>query len=232
VQDICTLVVPLLVVCLACPWNQAGDELDLARRLASPATRDEAIQTIVSSGGKQLPILLSWTTTPPQVEDLVNLHLAMVEVFERLKSKEAVPFLVQNIDPGYAPPNTWSKSTAIIIARYPAIRALLAIGPDAIPELRRAYYSTKVERTVTPDLHERIERREPDAMREELAYQSARREHIAIVFTLAMMRDERARVVLQDAAKPTSPESIFAEEGLRWLDAKRWVEDQVRGTPK
>ena len=128
-----------------CSARDVSDE-SLAGALASEVTRQYAVDQVAASGGKQLPLLLSWAKNPPAGIDADNLDAGLADVFGRLRTKEAIPFLISHITV-LRSPNTTMKGLFISIERAdqaernrPAIAALIRIGRDALPLLYRAYY--------------------------------------------------------------------------------------------
>jgi hypothetical protein len=117
----------------------------------------------------------------------------MAQIFGRLRIKEAIPFLVREIDVdtfvvrprGSLPRNTGS----------PAIKALLEIGKEATPDLLRRFDELKT----------------CDA-------EGCRMSRLALVITLANIGDPRARAALELAAKWPAPEGLVAADGLRVLN--------------
>lgn len=163
-------------------------EAVLARHLADQSTRSATIGKIVGSGTAKLPVLLNWTKSPPPGVNVRELNLALVELFGRLHATEAIPFLIANINFRDSPVGSiWMKSPEDVIHRSPAIRALLAIGPDAIPSLTQAYSKA------TP------------------------MDRLAIVLTLSEMKDVRAKNVLFSAFGFAEQELSYAKRGLAFL---------------
>lgn len=105
----------------------------LASLLSNAGTRESIIDTLVSSGRVNVPLFLDWTKAPPAKIDKYNLYLALAELFGRLRTRAAIPFLINNIDLQKSPetPNTWMKTAQVIRERMPAIAALIEIGPSA-----------------------------------------------------------------------------------------------------
>jgi hypothetical protein len=72
---------------------------------------------------------------PPEMNVLeqVELNAGMAEVFGRLRTTAAIPFLIKNIGLQHLPatPNIWMKTAGSIKEQAPAVAALIAIGPDA-----------------------------------------------------------------------------------------------------
>ncbi|MGC2661997.1 MAG: hypothetical protein WA324_28890 [Bryobacteraceae bacterium] len=88
--------------------------MDLATRLANRRTQAVAIEEAVAHSERDIPLLLSWTRALPHVADQLELKLAMVQIFGRLRATEAIPFLIENITiQRWAEelPDTWMKAT-------------------------------------------------------------------------------------------------------------------------
>ena len=84
--------------------------------------------------GKDLPLLLSWSRNPPPDINPFYLNLGLIQAFDKLRAKEAIPFLVQNLSAdisGLREGNIWMKADAVVDARLPALHALVIMGPDA-----------------------------------------------------------------------------------------------------
>jgi hypothetical protein len=124
---------------------QGGRDQELARLLADIATQQTAVDRIVASGNEKVSLLISWTRTPPVDLDEFHTYIfrsGLAEVFGRLKTKEAIPFLVQNIGlkrwPLVGP--VFTKAPEVVYDRMPAVAALIRIGPDALRALTDAPY--------------------------------------------------------------------------------------------
>lgn len=134
------LVVILAGVMSACGQN--AQDQGLARRLANNETRQEAVAEILASGEEKIPLLLSWTRIPldrlnafpPHRMDVYELRIGLADAFGALRAREAIPFLVTNIllkrhrAVDLAP---WLKVAEVVSETFPAIAALISIGPDA-----------------------------------------------------------------------------------------------------
>ena len=72
--------------------------------------------------------------------DEFELYVGLAEAFGKLKTKEAIPFLIKNISlqRGTPSPNIWMKAPRAIELRLPAVFALIQIGPEASKMLIRA----------------------------------------------------------------------------------------------
>ena len=124
---------------------QPLSELQLARLLADDTTRQAAVDRTVALGNGRLPLLLAWTRKPPpQLNELEQprLLIGMADVFGRLKTNEAIPFLIKNIrlhrTDGLRS-NIWMKTTEAVLSEMPAISALTQLGSPALEDLMSAY---------------------------------------------------------------------------------------------
>lgn len=186
-------------------------KIELARALCAmdAGKRQKAINAIVASPGIALPWLLEWAKCPlrgasdkckdppPRVYGVesVSLFYSMAEVFGRLRTKEAVPSLIENISVDLPLPG---RSRMPITTRAPAIKALLQIGPPATPALLRALaklpYCDSCEHAI---------------------------DRLAMVLTLAFLDDPRARPALEEASKYPGWEGQVAAEGLQRLGIRK-----------
>jgi HEAT repeat protein len=119
---------------------QANDRRNIARLLADDGARESAVRSVVESRGKEVPLLLSWARKPPAGVDRAGLDIGLADVFGKLKTAEAIPFLIKNITMERWPPspNTWMKTPEVIEGRMPAVAALVQIGPESAKALIRA----------------------------------------------------------------------------------------------
>lgn len=173
-----------------CACAQASDG-ELARLLADRTTQAAAIESVVASGSQRVPALLRLAQSPPTGVNRSQLKFALIELFGRLKVERAIPYLTANIN--YRPPDyagLWTKEEAVVIDRSPSIRALLRIGPKAIPAVQRAYS------------------------------RAGPWDRVAIVFTLAQFNDAKALPTLQSSLNLCAVESRYAERGVRRLGEK------------
>src|ERR1700722_2581682 len=82
--------------CLSVCAQGVRDE-DLARMLADPSTRTDALASVAASGQSKEPLLLSWVLSPPVGVDSFELSIGLADAFGQLRTKEAIPFLIKNI---------------------------------------------------------------------------------------------------------------------------------------
>ena len=165
---------------------------DLAIELATPAQRDAALRGIALSGGKDLPLLLSWSKKAPAGVDEWELRVGLADAFRILKAREAIPFLVNNIDLEryFVRTPFWLKDDSVIQNRLPAAAALIAIGPDASRALVAADWS-----------------------------EMSPRAHIAAIYTISRIADPAARDFLA-SVHAEDLEVEFVREGITAIDAK------------
>jgi hypothetical protein len=189
------------------PEDTVAQRAELAKALAQPdeGDRQKAIDAVVASPRAALPWLLEWShcgrihrkwvcSHPPPEAGIFpdNLVSSMAEIFGRLRIREAIPFLVREIDVetfklrprGSLPRNAGS----------PPIKALIEIGKEATPDLLRRFAEVK-----TCDAED------------------CRMSRLAVVIALANIADPRARVALEQAAKWPAPDGAIAADGLRNL---------------
>jgi hypothetical protein len=177
---------------------QGIDGRELAHRLANSNTQQRAIQEVVAAGRAYVPLLLSWTRKAPDTldkYDQYNLKLAIAQVFGRLKTLEAISFLIKNISlqVGLDDPNTWMKTGEVIEKRMPAVAALIQIGPAA----SKALLHIPFEQVPTED-------------------------RLPVIFTISRIPGvPGARVFLATVAGEANMERFRAQEGLHFLDQQR-----------
>jgi hypothetical protein len=133
-------VIALVTHTAGCAAQSAGDR-ELASMLANDGTRAAAVTQILASGTNKVPVLLSWTSTTPAQVDKYGLSVGLADVFGGLKTKEAIPFLIKNISRRrvrYVYLAPWLKTDQVILNTFPALAALIQIGPAASRALIRA----------------------------------------------------------------------------------------------
>jgi hypothetical protein len=109
-----------------------GQAVDVARGLASPKARQATIRQIESSKLPNASVLLGWADQPPAGLDNKQLFLGLAELFGKLKTREAIPFLIRNISLSKVDrPNIWIKRPTVIADNFPAAAALIQMGQDA-----------------------------------------------------------------------------------------------------
>lgn len=138
----------ITVVAISSP--QAALELSdeaLAGALANENTRQSAVDQVAASNGKQVPLLLSWAQSPPAGVDAYGLDAGLADVFGRLRTKKAIPFLVSHITVFRSRAYIYYKEriisvdrTAQVESNMPAAAALIRIGREALAPLYKAYY--------------------------------------------------------------------------------------------
>lgn len=165
--------------------------LDLARWLADPRSRGNALALIGTSPSTQLPILLRLTNGPPPGVNQAELNIGLAEAFKQIKAKEAIPFLVEHIGIARSSlrPNIWIKSTEAIEDELPAAAALVNIGKDASDAIIRISWGEKPPQ-----------------------------DRLAAIFVVGRIHDPEARQFLVSAAGQANLERGWAEIGLKGLD--------------
>jgi HEAT repeat protein len=166
---------------------QGTNDLTLARILAQHNTRQAAVSRIAASGGKELPLLLTWAATPPPDIDRSQLFVGIADAFGQLKAKQAIPFLIQNISlTRYLESDMWMKSPGVIEDRLPAAAALIRIGPEGAKALIHAFWQP-------------------------MSAQDRR----AAIFTISQIGGPDARSFLNQVLQETDFERYLAERGLK-----------------
>lgn len=163
----------------------------LASLLADPATRSAAITANLPRAPELTPHLLRWAKSPPAGVDKNGLYFGLIDFFAEARAREAIPFLVENINFRF-PSSVWDKSAEAIIAQSPAIRALVRIGTDATKPLIQAY------------------------QRQPLTWQ----DRVAVVFTVSQLRDPEAKEFLLWVRTPSHLQIRYAEQGLAGLGVR------------
>ncbi len=173
-------------------YAQDPSTLELARLLASDTTRQRGVARVVASGNNIIPILLSWTKSPPPQVDQNELYIGLADAFGQLKTKEAIPFLIKNISlQRWRELNTWLKTAQVIEERLPAVAALVRIGKDASKALISEYQTLVAE------------------------------DRLAAIFVVSMIQDPEARTFLASVMGQANLERYWAEEGLKRLEGRK-----------
>jgi hypothetical protein len=184
------LLVVALLLCSGGPaLAQSQDEMALARRLANEADRKNAISFVAASKTRTVPLLLSLTKMSVPGVDEHDLQVGLADAFGALKIREAIPFLLLNIDLRrwkYVDLKPWIKTAEAIEYQCPAVAALISIGPDSSIAAMRAS-----DQAMTPE------------------------DHLAIVFVVSRIRGvPEAKPFLSAIIGHADIERSFAEEGI------------------
>jgi hypothetical protein len=188
----------VIAIVVGCAVGSAQDVTneELARQLANDSTRPSAIATILASGAAKAPLLLEWTQKPPAHVDQYGLYVGLADALGQLKTKEAIPFLIKSISrrrTRYVDFAPWLKAPEVIEYTFPAVAALIQIGPDASRALIRAFQE--------PMLNE---------------------DRLASIFVISRINDvPEARAFLTSVIGEASTELRYAEEGLKRSDGRR-----------
>lgn len=185
---------PPCLVLLAIAWcwsaTAQSSDTDLARRLADPNARSAVTNEILHSGAARMPELLRLAEIPPAGVNRRELFIGLAVIFGKLRTKEAIPILIQNISlERWARPNIWNKSSEVIEANLPAAEALIKIGPDACKAL--------IEIDWIPKTWE---------------------DNLAAIFVVSQIGDPAGRPFLVTAVARANLERYRAEQGLKTLD--------------
>lgn len=187
--------VALLAAVLGCRGSssQMTADSELALLLAKPDTRQKAIAEILVAKGTKIPLMLSWTRTPPpglSPLDQYQLKMGLAEAFGQLRAKEGIPFLIQNLTLNRFPAtNVWARPPEVILDRLPAVAALIEIGPESSIALMDAWQRMTVE------------------------------DRPAAIFVLSRVPGvPKARDYLHTALGEASLQRTLAEEGLKLLE--------------
>jgi len=186
----------LLVAMLPFLWGgtplpgQIGGEVDLPRLLANEADRPRAISFVAASRVERVPLLLDLAKTSPPDVDEHDLHVGLADAFGALKVTESIPFLLRNLTlrrDSVVDLRPWLKTGEVIERSFPAVAALISIGPDASKAAMRAY---------------------DQAMKPE--------ERLAAVFVVSQIRGvPEARSFLSTVASRADIERFFAQQGMK-----------------
>ena len=92
--------IPFQLVAISSLFGQPVTPYSLLKLLSNPETSRQGVDLIKSSGSKYVPLLLKWTKNPPKDDiALMGIHrVGLADAFGELKVKEAIPFLLENID--------------------------------------------------------------------------------------------------------------------------------------
>ena len=174
--------------------GQAESDSQLARRLADPATRSDAVSRVLREGADRIPLLLSWAKRPPEQVNEYELDIGLADVFGQLKAREAIPFLIKNINLSLTnKANTWLKTAEIVEREMPAVAALVRIGLPASRAIMRAF---ETEAPMSP-----VER-------------------LPLIFVVSRIKDPEARGFLSSVCGQANLERYWAEDGLKNIPEK------------
>jgi HEAT repeat protein len=175
---------------------QGTTDQELAHLLAGEQTRRTAVTMITEARESKVPLLLSWANAPPSDVDKYELYIGLADAFGQLKTREAIPFLIENISLDRTRAvNTWLKAPHVIEERLAAVAALIRIGPDACRALIRASWGP-----MTPE---------------------DRRAAIFAVSSIASkVHIPEARDFLSAALAEANMDRYWAEEGIKLLSLK------------
>jgi HEAT repeat protein len=184
--------VALLTICRFAAPAQVDPTRELARDLAAPAKRDATVARVVELGRGQVPLLLSLAGNPPPDIDVIELDIGLSKAFGKLKVKEAIPFLIRNINIAQKyPSNVWTRAPESILARLPAVVALIQIGPEASKALMESPWGG-----LNSD------------------------DRLAAIFVVSRISGvPDARGFILSALGEANMQRVRSEEGLRYLDA-------------
>jgi hypothetical protein len=182
----------LVLVAAAGCWSASAQSSDteLARRLADPKARSAATDEILRSGAARTPELLKLAEAPPAAVNRTELFIGLADIFGQLRTKEAIPFLIENISLArWVRPNIWNKASEVVEGHLPAVGALIKIGPDACKALIEIDWKLK-----TWD------------------------DNLAAIFVVSQIGDPAGRPMLVTAIARANLERYQAEQGLKALD--------------
>jgi hypothetical protein len=225
------MIIPaLLTIAVAAEAPQASraqraelaQKTKLAKALCShePSERRAATDAVVADPGPVLPWLLAWAKCPiiqrsaeacrtgPPVGSRSEpwcMFEALTEIFGRLRTKEAIPYLVENISyDAFA----IRKGDPLLHKGSLAIRALIQIGPDATPALLEAL----------PKWQGSLSHRSPST---ESANSVVNLHRLGILVALTHLEDPRARSALEQYVNAPDEEGRVARDGLARLEKKK-----------
>jgi hypothetical protein len=183
----------LVVVTAWWPAIAQSSDVELARRLADPSARSAASYEIVRSGAVKVPALLQLAESPPASVNRTELLVSLADIFGQLRTKEAIPFLIQNISLArWVRPNIWDKAPNVIEEHLPAVTALIKIGPEACKALIDIDWMSKPWE-----------------------------DNLAAIFVVSQIGDPGGRPLLVTAIARANLERYRAEQGLKLLDSEQ-----------
>lgn len=103
---------------------------------------------IAERGGGRSALLLSWARKPPAGVDKLGLEVGLADAFGRLRTRDAIPFLIANITLQrglFYRADIWMKTPQVVEGALPAVAALIRIGPEASRSLIRKFPTLSAE---------------------------------------------------------------------------------------
>lgn len=92
--------IPFQLAAISSLFGQPITPYSLLKLLSNTETSRQGVDLIKSSGSKYVPLLLKWAKNPPKDDiALMGIHrVGLADAFGELKVKEAIPFLLENIN--------------------------------------------------------------------------------------------------------------------------------------
>lgn len=123
-------------------WGQETEgDARLARMLADPGFRAEAVEQVAARGDEAGRVLMRWTDATPEGVEARELKVGLADAFGRLRYEPAIPFLMRYLDMErwrMRRMNKWMKTAEVVRETLPAADALIRIGPAALGPLADA----------------------------------------------------------------------------------------------
>jgi hypothetical protein len=174
--------------------GQGNSDLELARQIAAASAKPDSVALVIPAVRGKVPLLLSWTLKPVPGVDETELYIGLADAFGQMETVDAIPFLLKNISlQRWIPsPNTWMKTPKVIEERFPAVAALIRIGPRGSQAvIRTDWEGRKFE------------------------------ERLAAVFVVSRVKGvPEAKGFLSTALGEANLQRHFAEDGLELVDAR------------
>lgn len=185
---ILTLVLRGVLLC------QVSAEEELVRQLDSPESRELFLSRLSPEDKvterRLLTILESQRGQLEKRFQKRSLLAGMADAFGVLGTKEAIPWLIANITLWrYDSPTDlkrWLRRSETIEYDFPAVRALVRIGPEALDALIQSYYYKPLDRET----------------------------RLAIVFALSRIHNPRTKQLLKSVQYDINQLQQFVNEGL------------------
>jgi hypothetical protein len=183
-----SFILPVKLLC------QVPDAKDIVRQFESAELRESFLARLSPQDKSTERLLLAMLEAyRSQLETRFEFHgvrVGLADAFGVMGSEEAIPWLIANITlwryGGFMQDmNRWNHASDSLEKAFPAVRALVRIGPAAVDALRVAY-QTKLDRET----------------------------QLAIVFALSRMKDPTAKEVLKYVQYDINQLQHFVKEGL------------------